>query len=134
MKLKRKFTDFLLNWKSNHGKECLLVKGARQIGKTFTIDSFGRDNYATYLYINFLTNPEYREIFAGSLEAADILRKISGIFADFRVTAGNTLVFLDEIQVCPRARTAFKPLPVCPNGRKAENSGLLSLDPKTTRP
>ena len=53
MKLKRKFTDFLLNWKSNHGKECLLVKGARQIGKTFTIDSFGRDNYATYLYINF---------------------------------------------------------------------------------
>ena len=60
MILKRKFYDMLTQWKSTHSKECLLVKGARQIGKTFIIDSFGRDNYASYLYINFLTNRELR--------------------------------------------------------------------------
>ena len=127
MKLKRKFTDFLLNWRSHHGKECLLVKGARQIGKTFTIDSFGRDNYASYLYINFQTNPEYREIFSGSLEAADILRKISGVFADFRISAGSTLIFLDEIQICPRARTAFKPLAIDGQVDVIASGSLLGL-------
>ena len=112
MILKRKFYNTLLSWKKKHSMECLLVKGARQIGKTFIIDSFGRGNYSSYLYINFQTNPEYREIFSGSLEAAEILRKLSGIFADFKVVPGDTLIFLDEIQNCPRARTAFKPIAI----------------------
>lgn len=112
MTLKRKFYDTLLNWKKSHLPEGLLVKGARQIGKTFTIDSFGRENYRSYLYVNFVTNPEYRNIFAESLEAADLYRKLSAAFANFRIIPGDTLIFLDEIQNCPRARTAFKPLSI----------------------
>ena len=61
--LKRKFTDILLNWKNNKSKECLLVKGARQIGKTFIIEDFGKRYYKSYIYINFFKNPEAKEIF-----------------------------------------------------------------------
>lgn len=110
--LKRKFYDFLLKWKENHRKEGLLVKGARQIGKTFIIDRFARENYASYLYINFVDNPEYREIFSGSILAKDIFRKLSNTFFEFKLIPGNTVIFLDEIQNCPRARTAMKPLAI----------------------
>ena len=54
--LKRKFYDTLLKWKVSHGRECLFVKGARQIGKTFIIDYFGRENYFSYVYLNFIAN------------------------------------------------------------------------------
>lgn len=49
--LRRKFYDVLLNWKNTKEKECLLVNGARQIGKTFIIDKFGKENYKSYIYI-----------------------------------------------------------------------------------
>jgi len=110
--LKRKFYNFLSNWKASNPKKCLLVKGARQIGKTFIIDYFGRTNYTSYLYLNFLTNPEHRDFFEGSLEAEDIFKRISAQMPSFRIIPGDTLIFLDEIQVCPKARAAFKPLAI----------------------
>ena len=61
--LKRKFYDFLKSWKETKKNECLLVKGARQIGKTFIIDKFGKDNYDNYYYLNFFEHPEYKKIF-----------------------------------------------------------------------
>ena len=51
--LKRKFYDELIAWKNTKSKECLLVKGARQVGKTYIIDKFGKENYKSYIYINF---------------------------------------------------------------------------------
>ena len=108
--LRRKFYDTLVKWKSSHKRECLLVKGARQIGKTFTIDQFGRENYESYLYINFITNPDCRELFNGNLDAEALFKRFTIMFQDFRLVPGKTLVFLDEIQNCPKARTAFKPL------------------------
>lgn len=108
--LKRKFYDTLLQWKGTHRQEGLLVKGARQVGKTFIIDRFARDNYASYLYINFIDTPEHREIFSGSIKADAIFRKLSSSFFDFKIVPGKTVIFLDEIQNCPRARTAIKPL------------------------
>lgn len=53
MELRRKFYDFLLAWKASKRRECLLVKGARQIGKTFIIEKFGRENYESFIEINF---------------------------------------------------------------------------------
>ena len=106
--LKRKIYDTLLEWKTSHSKECLLVKGARQIGKTFILDYFGRQNYSSYLYLNFILNPESRDIFAGSLDAGEIFKAISIQFPQFRLVPGDTLLFLDEIQSCRKARTALK--------------------------
>ena len=125
--LKRKFYDWLLEWKSKHRKECLLVKGARQIGKTFIIDYFARNNYRSYLYINFLQHADYREIFAASIEAADIYKELSLRFPQFKVIPGETALFLDEIQNCPRARAAFKSLALDSRVDVIASGSLLGL-------
>lgn len=75
--LKRKIYDKLLDWKNRKSRECLLVQGARQIGKTFIIEEFGRREYESYVYLNFYRNPEHKRIFEGSLEAEEIYKKIS---------------------------------------------------------
>lgn len=106
--LKRKIYDALLDWKKKKDRECLLVQGARQIGKTFIIEEFGKKNYANYVYLNFYQNPGYKEIFEGSLEAAEIYKKISLYVKNVRFAEHDTLLFLDEIQECPNARTALK--------------------------
>jgi len=106
--LERKFFKTLIEWKKTKNNECLLVKGARQIGKTFIIDKFGREYYKQYLYINFIENPEQKAIFEGSLEAGEIYKKISLSFVNVKLIPGDTLIFLDEIQECSAARTALK--------------------------
>ncbi|MCL2156326.1 MAG: ATP-binding protein, partial [Leptospirales bacterium] len=95
-------------WRANKKNECLLVKGARQIGKTFIIDKFGREFYKKYIYINFIENPGLKTIFDESLEAGEIYKKISLNFLNLEFVPGDTLIFLDEIQECPNARTALK--------------------------
>ena len=70
--LKRKIYDALLDWKRTKSRECLLVKGARQIGKTYIIEKFGMENYKHYIYLNFYKNPEHKAIFEGSLDAQEI--------------------------------------------------------------
>lgn len=106
--LKRKIYDNLLEWKNKKSRECLLVQGARQIGKTFIIEEFGKRQYKSYVYLNFYQNPEYKRIFDGSLEAEEIYKKISLYVRDVRFLEKETLIFLDEIQDCPNARTALK--------------------------
>lgn len=106
--LKRKFLDALIHWKENKQQECLLVKGARQIGKTYIIDYFGREHYRSYIYINFIEMPKFKEIFVGNLSAAEIYKRISLLLPKSRFFEHETLIFLDEIQACPEARTALK--------------------------
>ena len=106
--LRRKFYDILLNWKRTKKNECLLVKGARQIGKTFIINQFGKTEYSSYIYINFIESPDQKHIFEGSLEAKEIYKKISIYLPNINYVDNNTLIFIDEIQSCPRARTALK--------------------------
>jgi len=106
--LRRKIADELLKWKNREGKMCLVVKGARQVGKTFSIDKFARENYAYYTYINFDENPTYRAIFDGDLDVATLIKQISLRVPGAELVQGETLLFLDEIQNCPRARTALK--------------------------
>ena len=105
---RRKFYDRLLRWKVEKHQECLLVKGARQIGKTFIIEKFGHEQYESFLEFNFVLDPEACSIFDGSLKAEDLYRKISAYDATRRLLPGRTLIFLDEIQECPNARTALK--------------------------
>ena len=108
VELKRKFYDRLMQWKATRHQECLLVKGARQIGKTFIIEKFGREQYESFIEFNFVLDPDACSIFDGSLKADDLYRKISAYDASRRLLPGRTLIFLDEIQECPNARTALK--------------------------
>lgn len=106
--LKRKFYDKLANWRDTKEKECLFVTGARQIGKTFIIEQFGKENYSSYVYLNLLKNPDQRTIFDGSLEPDEIYKRLSLLVPDVTFINGATLIFIDEIQICPKARTALK--------------------------
>ena len=106
--LKRKFSETLKQWKKTKKRECLLVNGARQVGKTFIIDVFGRENYKSYIYLNLFKNPEYKQIFEGELEPNEIYKRISLLVKKTNFIEGDTLIFIDEIQVCSKARTALK--------------------------
>lgn len=89
-------------------QECLLVRGARQIGKTYIIDYFGKNNYKSYIYLNFIENPQLKTIFENSLSAEEIFSRMTLVMPHIRFIEGDTLIFLDEIQECPNARTALK--------------------------
>lgn len=106
--LKRKFYDTLLARKQRKPQTCLLVKGARQIGKTYIIGKFGEENYRSYIYINFIEMPQTKDIFNGELSAESIYSRITLVLPESKYIENDTLIFLDEIQECPNARTALK--------------------------
>ena len=106
--LKRKIDSFLMEWKNNPERKPLIVKGARQIGKTRSIEWFAGNNYRNVVQINFVEQPKYKNIFADGFEVDGILRNISLLNPDFSFTAGDTLFFFDELQACPNCATALK--------------------------
>lgn len=106
--LERKITTKLLEWKKEEKKPCLLIRGARQVGKTFIIDDFAKKHYKNYIYINFELSPEYKEIFSGNLDIRTLKMKLEVTFPDKKIEPNQTILFLDEIQSCPNARTALK--------------------------
>lgn len=105
---KRKIYDFLLHWKQSKKNECLIIKGARQVGKTFIVREFGKSNYRHFLEVNFILHPELQDIFSDSLAADDLLMNFSLYSRDACFVPRETLIFLDEIQACHQARTALK--------------------------
>ncbi len=106
--LKRKITEKLRRWRTEHDEECLVVKGARQVGKTYAIEEFGRSNYECLVTLNFIERPELKEAFDGDLSSAEIKKRLTLYDPSFSFPEGETLLFLDEIQECPNARTALK--------------------------
>jgi predicted AAA+ superfamily ATPase len=106
--LRRKFSETLLEWKNTPKKNCLLVKGARQVGKTFIIDDFAKKNYGNYIYINFELSPGMKKAFDGDLDIDSLVRNLSARFPHVEFEPGNLLIFFDEIQSCPNARVSLK--------------------------
>lgn len=106
--LHRKITAQLEAWKAKSNKLPLLVMGARQVGKTFSILEFAQQNYKFCVEINFEKDPIYQTVFDGSLDVDELIAQISLVVPGARFVPGETLLFLDEIQSCPRARTALK--------------------------
>ena len=106
--LERKITNVLKEWKKEEKKPCLLIRGARQVGKTFIIDDFAKKNYENYIYINFELMPEYKSIFDGNLDIKTLIMKLEVTFPKVNIEPYKTILFLDEIQSCPNARTALK--------------------------
>ena len=125
--LKRKFYNVLLDWKNNKRNECLLVNGARQIGKTYIIEQFGKENYQKYIYINFITNPEQTIIFEGNLSAEEIYKRISMYVDGGDIIPHKTMIFIDEIQICPKARTALKFLAIDGTADVIASGSLLGI-------
>lgn len=106
--LKRKIYQSLLEWKNQKEKMCLVIKGARQVGKTFIINKFAQENYENYIYMNFDENPGYKAIFDGDLDVENLIKQISLRVPNANLIPYKTIIFLDEIQNCPNARTALK--------------------------
>ena len=106
--LRRKMYDTLLAWKNSDKKECLLVKGARQVGKTYLIRKFGENEYDSFVEINFHEQKSLKVIFDGDKTAEEIYKRLTANIPGVRLIPGKTLIFLDEIQKCADARTALK--------------------------
>jgi predicted AAA+ superfamily ATPase len=105
--MKRKIIDALVEWKESQNRKPLIVNGARQIGKTYTINEFGNANFSNLVYINLETNPTVRKIFEGNIEPLYLIQNLES-HTDQRIIAGETLLFLDEIQASERALTSLK--------------------------
>ena len=106
--LKRKIDAYLHNWKTSEEKKPLIVKGARQIGKTRSIEWFAKNNYGHVVQINFVEQPKYKGIFDDGFEVDAIMKNISLLNPDYKFVANDTLLFFDELQACPNCATALK--------------------------
>jgi hypothetical protein len=108
MEIRRKIDNFLTDWKNRANHKPLIVKGARQIGKTFSVQSFANANYKHIVSINFVLQPKFRAIFDDGYEVDSILKNITLLDPTITVEAGNTLIFFDELQQQPTAATSLK--------------------------
>ena len=107
IEIKRKIDSFLMNWKQTEGHLPLIIRGARQIGKTYSIRKFGQ-SYNSYIEINFIDNPEFKDVFNSGYSTNEIIKRISFINPKFNFIPKETLIFFDELQEYPDCSTSLK--------------------------
>lgn len=107
-RLKRKIDDFLIKWKNSKDKLPLIVKGARQVGKTNAIRNFGQNYYETFIEINFVLEPEFKSIFKRTFNVDEIIKEITMRRPEINLVPNNTLIFFDEMQECVSTATSLK--------------------------
>jgi predicted AAA+ superfamily ATPase len=105
--MERQAYQSLIEWKRGTSRKPLLVQGARQVGKTYLLREFGQREYADCAYFNFEETPALATLFAGDLTPPRIVESLSA-YQSRPIRPGTTLLFLDEIQACPRALTGLK--------------------------
>ncbi|MCL2860046.1 MAG: ATP-binding protein [Oscillospiraceae bacterium] len=103
----RKIIKELENFKNESKSLPIMIIGARQIGKTYVIEEFARNEYENYIKINFEEQPEFKSVFEENLVSKDIISRIELLLGK-EINIENTLIFFDEIQVCPKAVTSLK--------------------------
>ena len=106
--LRRKIDNILIEWKNRIGHKPLIVKGARQIGKTESIRHFGNTHYKYMVEINFALQKKYMSIFDGGYEVEDIIKNITFIEPSIKLIPRQTLIFFDELQDNPDCATSLK--------------------------
>lgn len=126
--LRRKIEKELLEWKNKENKMCLVIKGARQVGKTYIIEKFAKENYKNYVYMNFIETPSLKKIFDGDLDAETIIKQITLNIQNVDLVPNETIIFLDEIQDCPRARAALKFLSIDKRFDVIASGSLLGIN------
>jgi predicted AAA+ superfamily ATPase len=105
--MERKITQFLIKWKNSQYRKPLIVQGARQTGKTYSLLAFGREQYDNVAYFNFETNPGLIKTFDESIEPDHLLPVLSRVCGK-SIVRERTLVFFDEVQLCERALSSLK--------------------------
>ncbi len=103
----RHLESWLSHWKVHSRRKPLILRGARQVGKTYTVLSFGRKEFAEVIVCDFERDPALRRAFEGSLDAPGLIRRLE-VETGQRIHPGRTLLFLDEIQACERALVALR--------------------------
>ena len=106
--MKREMYNKLIAWKNNPNKKPLIVYGARQVGKTYLIEKFGKENYDHLYYINFEFDVNAKKLFDGNLDIKTLLFQLSAYNTDVPIIEKKTLIFFDEAQKCPQVLTALK--------------------------
>ena len=105
--MKREIISELLKWKNSNNRKPLLIHGARQVGKTYIVKQFGKENYDNLIYVNFETNQEVSSQISESIDAKYIINKLE-LFYGEKILPEKTLIFFDEIQANERALTSLK--------------------------
>jgi len=131
--LERKIMIKLEDWKNRSPRKCLIVEGARQVGKSYIIERFGESNYESFIEINFVKNPSLTEIFSGNLDVETIMTNIRLYVDGAKIIPGGTLLFLDEIQECEAAISALKFLALEPSISVICSGSALGMDYKPKR-
>ncbi len=103
----RKIMNYLEAWKESKHRKPLILQGARQVGKTYSVLEFGRNNYENVVYFNFETNPKLNETFEENI-SPDYLIPILSHIAGQTIVKEKTLIIFDEVQLCERALTSLK--------------------------
>jgi len=106
--LKRKIDEYLVNWKKNSERNPLIVKGARQIGKTTSIRHFAENNYNNIIEINFVEEKKYKDIFDDGFQVDQIVKNITLKNPELEFIPYETLIFFDEMQECINCATSLK--------------------------
>ena len=106
--LKRKFDAFLLDWKANPRRLPLIIKGARQVGKTECVRHFAEGRYESFIEINFVERPQFKAVVRDGYSVESIVSNITQIDSTIRFVKGSTLLFFDELQEFPEIATALK--------------------------
>ena len=113
--MKRKLYNALIKWKNDPDRKPLVLEGARQVGKTWLLKEFGKNEYQNLVYVNFHDDPEAQEIFRVDLKVDRIMYLLESI-TNQKITAGKTLIFMDEIQEAYRGLDSLKYF--CENARE----------------
>ena len=130
--LVRKIEKILEKFFDKKNRKALLITGARQVGKTYTIERFAKEHFKHYVKINFIENKEAVSIFENVSDAKELLLRIS-VFAGKDLVPNETLVFFDEVQECREIATAVKFLVEEGSFRYILSGSLLGVDLKDIR-
>lgn len=127
--MRRKIYDKLLNWKNNRrGETALLVEGARRVGKSYIVEEFARKEYKSYILINFnKVGEDIKQLFDLYLDDLDMLFMRLSIYCGKKLFPRESLIVFDEVQFCPRARTAIKYLVADGRYDYIETGSLISI-------
>ena len=105
--MRRLIDEQLLRWKTSSRRKPLVIRGGRQTGKTWSVDRFGKIHFSSIVKIDLEKRRDLHDIFAGDLSSKTILSQLALVTGQ-RIVPGETLLFLDEVQACPRALMALR--------------------------